>query len=271
MIVRQRDNLVWHRTNALLRASIVKGALRPFSDHVLVNEYPKSGGSWMAQMLGEALEMPFPRNRLPTFGSAIMQGHYLGSSGLRRKVVVWRDGRDVAVSWYYHFVVGHELTSRRANAIVRELTGYREDESDEVNFRRALSHFLEHPRFPQFTWAEFADRWANASDCVHVRYEDLKSDAQGELMRVFGALTGRVLEESRARQIVDRFSFAAQAGRKPGEEGRKSYLRNGVVGDWKSYFDAEASRLFAVRAGHALVALGYESDDNWVELQGAGI
>ena len=38
----------------------------------VVNEYPKSGGSWVAEMLSEALGVPFPRNRLPMLRSSIL-------------------------------------------------------------------------------------------------------------------------------------------------------------------------------------------------------
>ena len=74
----------------------------------IVNEYPKSGGTWVGQMLGRALRVPFPRNRFPVLRPSIMHGHYLRPWGMKNVVVVWRDGRDVMVSWYYQNLFSHE-------------------------------------------------------------------------------------------------------------------------------------------------------------------
>ena len=74
----------------------------------IVNEYPKSGGTWVGQMLGRALRVPFPRNRFPVLRPSIMHGHYLRPWGMKNVVVVWRDGRDVMVSWYHQNLFSHE-------------------------------------------------------------------------------------------------------------------------------------------------------------------
>jgi hypothetical protein len=81
-------------SNALLRIGMVhmlSGAIPLY----IVNEYPKSGGTWVGQMLGRALRVPFPRNRFPVLRPSIMHGHYLRPWGMKNVVVVWRDGRDV--------------------------------------------------------------------------------------------------------------------------------------------------------------------------------
>ncbi|CAN0599964.1 unnamed protein product, partial [Laminaria digitata] len=146
-----------------------------------VNEYPKSGGSWLAQMLGDALNLPFPRNRLPMWRSSILHGHYMAQTHIPKTVLFWRDGRDVAVSWYYHFVVGHSLTSQAAIETVRREAGIKNPEDIEESFLPALTYFLDGPRHPRFTWASFVDRWADDDSAVHVKYEDMKKDAALQL------------------------------------------------------------------------------------------
>jgi hypothetical protein len=96
--------------NEVIRAGLVhllSGALPLY----VVNEFPKSGGTSVGQMLGRALRVPFPRNRLPVLRTSIMHGHYLSPRAMKNVVVAWRDGRDVMVSWYHQQFVPHEWTN----------------------------------------------------------------------------------------------------------------------------------------------------------------
>jgi len=262
--IKQRDHIVWHRLNALTRSGLVRGLGKGFADHCLVNEYPKSGGSWAAQLLSDALGLPFPRNRLPMLQSSILHGHYMIASPLDMKVVFWRDGRDVAVSWYYHYVFGVDKASQRAVEFVRRDAGIDDPENVEVSFLPALDYFLTRSRYPRFTWAAFVDRWATDASCVHVRYEDLHTDTVGELRRMVNSLTGADLPVEDARAIVDKYSFRRQSGREQGQLNKKSYLRKGIVGDWRNHFSKEARDLFNHKAGAQLIRLGYEPDESWV-------
>src|ERR671916_739770 len=91
---------IYEKENELIRAGMVhllSGALPLY----VVNEFPKSGGTWVGQMLGRALGVPFPRNRLPVLRPSIMHGHYLDPRGMKNVVVVWRDGRDEQITGYH--------------------------------------------------------------------------------------------------------------------------------------------------------------------------
>jgi hypothetical protein len=63
--------------------------------------------------------------------------------------------------------------------------------------------------------------------------------------------------------VVDEFSFERQAGRPSGQEDRTSFLRKGVVGDWRNQFSQEAREVFDRYAGEELILLGYEKDRQW--------
>jgi hypothetical protein len=108
-------------------------------------------------------------------------------------------------------------------------------------------------------------RWRGRKEATHVRYEDLRRDTAGELRRIVLGLTGERLSPEEAGAIAEEFSFERQAGRQPGEENRKSFLRKGVVGDWRSHFSPEARETFDRYAGDELILLGYERDRAWVE------
>jgi hypothetical protein len=229
----------------------------------VVNEFPKSGGTWVGQMLGRALDVPFPRNRFPVLGSQIMHGHYLSPRGMENVVVVWRDGRDVMVSWYHQQLIPHEYNAAQVARSRREL---RLKDYDDV--RANLPLFIEYaftrPHSPAFSWTEFVRRWHRREGVVHVRYEGLRRDTPGELRRIVAELTAKELSPRRAEAIAEEFSFERQSGRKRGEEDKKSFLRKGVVGDWRNVFTREARKVFDRYAGEELVLLGYEEDRAWV-------
>ena len=266
-MIQQRNNVLWHKLNGGLRLALVKGLANSWTDNIIVNEYPKSGGSWPAQMIAEATNLPFPNNRLPTWRSSILHGHYNAKVNIPKRMVVWRDGRDVMVSWYYHLVVGHEYTNPAAMHTVRKQAGITDPENLEESFPLALIYFLKGPRYPRFTWASFVDKWADEPNAVNVKYEDLKTDAQGELKRIVHELTGEVLEDLRTKEIVDKFSFKKQTGRAPGAENKKKYMRKGIVGDWKNHFSPASRAMFDEFAGKQLIKLGYETDNSWVQAE----
>ena len=249
----------------------VEGAVRYAMVHLLsgvlplyiVNEYPKSGGTWFSQMLGAALGVPFPRHRFPALRSSIMQGHYLDGWGMRNVVVVWRDGRDVMVS-FYHFCL-FELPHGNAELVAEVRRDLPFQDYGDVS--RNLPAFIEYAftrhQHPRFSWSEFVRRWHDAAGVVPTRYESLREDPAGELRRVVGVLTGRELPPARAREIAEAYSFERQSGRRAGVEDRHSFFRKGVVGDWKAHFSKEARAVFDHYAGAELIALGYERDRTW--------
>lgn len=257
------ERFLFGRPNEWLRLGMVH-LLPGVVPLYVVNEFPKSGGTWVGQMLGRALDVPFPRNRLPMLRPSIMHGHYLSPFGMMNATVAWRDGRDVMVSWYHQCLSPHEYNDEQVKQARRELPF-----ADYGDVYGNLPAFIEwaftRPSAPRFTWSDFVRRWHTREDAVHVRYEDLRRDPAGELDRMVEELTGDRIGPESAREIADAFSFEKQAGRKSGEENTKSFLRKGVVGEWKERFSPEARRVFDRYAGEELVLLGYEKDHAWVE------
>jgi hypothetical protein len=254
---------IYDRENELIRVGLVhllSGAVPLY----VVNEFPKSGGTWVGQMLGRALGVPFPRNRLPVLRPSIMHGHYLSPLGIKNVVVVWRDGRDVMVSWYHQQLIPHEWNECQVRRSRSELPL-----EDYGNVYENLPAFIDYafsrPHSPGFSWADFVRRWHGCKGAVHVRYEDLRGESARELRRVVLGLTGRRLSPDEATAIVEEFSFERQAGRRAGEEDKGSFLRKGVVGDWRNHFSPEARVVFDRHAGDELILLGYERDRAWVE------
>lgn len=231
----------------------------------VINEFPKSGGTWVGQMLGRALGVPFPRNRFPVLRPSIMHGHYLSPFGIKNAVAVWRDGRDVMVSWYHQQLFPHEHHNDAQVERTRREVPFKNYENVYENLPAFIEYAFTRPHSPSFSWTDFLHRWHNLDNVVHVRYEDLRRDAPGELRRVVRELTGRRLDVEEAAAIADEFSFERQSGRRSGKEDKKSFLRKGVVGDWKEHFSQEAREVFDRHAGRELILLGYEKNHEWVK------
>lgn len=252
------------KLQAFLRYSMVHFLSGKLSLYI-VTEYPKSGGTWLGQMVGRALDLPFPRNQFPLFCSSIMHGHYLSPWGIKNVVVIWRDGRDVMVSWYYHCLFKNERANAPLVDIVRKDLSFTDYENIYKNLPTFIDYSFTRQRHPRFSWADFVRRWYGRDKVVYVYYERLRQNTVSELQRVVFELTGKVLKEERAAKIVEEFSFFRQSGRLPGQENIGSFMRKGLVGDWRNHFSREACELFDRYAGNELLLLGYERDRMWVK------
>lgn len=256
---------IWAKYNGLLRYCLAH-TLSKNLPLFIINEYPKSGGSWIGEMLGEALAVPFPRNQLPVLRSSILHGHMMHSWNMHNVLLVWRDGRDVLISLYFHSVFENDRQNARLVAQCRADLGF----SDYRDIRANLAPFMEYvfvrKRHPRMSWMDFVNRWVDSSSrYVQVRYEDMRARPIDELQRISHQLSGKRLDRSRAESIVDAHSFAKLSGRAEGVENAQSFMRKGIVGDWKNYFDQDARVLFCQYAGKELIKLGYEQDNLWVE------
>jgi len=259
----KRRSLIWHKYNALLRYVMMHTATRVFPLYI-VNEYPKSGGSWIGEMLSDALHVPFPRNRLPVPGRCILHGHVMQSWNMHNVLLVWRDGRDVLVSQYYHWLFRNDRDNARLVDICRRDLNFSDYEDVRANLPAFMEYVYERKRHPRMSWADFVDRWVDCASCVHVRYEEMRSTPVEELCRIASRLGGKELDPGDAANIVDAHAFEKLSGRLAGEENTRSFMRKGMVGDWNNYFSKEARELFHGYAGAALVKLGYETDDAWL-------
>lgn len=256
-------NTVIRRVNSAWRTVLVRG-LAPTFGSVVVNEFPKSGGTWIGQMVAQSLRMRFPRNQVPGLNGVVLHGHYLDVSERLRHVIVWRDGRDVMVSWYFHCLVENERDNARLVRRVTRDLGIKDIADVATHLPTFIEYAFTRIHHPRFTWAGFVRRWSQSQTAISVRYEDVRRDPSGELRRIVWQLTGLELCEDRSVRIADDFSFARLAGRSPGAEVQSSFMRKGIVGDWRNVFSASARQVFAHYAGAELRRLGYESDDRWI-------
>jgi hypothetical protein len=182
---------------------------------------------------------------------------------MRNVLVVVRDGRDVMVSFYYHCLFKNERFNARLVEITRREVPFSDYHLVEKNMAKFIEYKFTRKKHPRFTWSQFVNSWMDKRITV-IKYEDLLNHPVKELSRTISEITGDNPDEERLRVIVDKYSFKNVGKRNPGEENKYSFLRKGIVGDWKNVFGRDAKELFNYYAGRELIKLDYEKDESWV-------
>ncbi len=249
----------------------------------LVTEFPKSGGSWIGQLISGYFDIPFPRNNFPRFGMSVVHGHYLPKNKINKtKKIFWmvRDGRDVVVSSYYYYLFPNERNKKNPKDMLyyKSRLHFKEIEDIKRNLPEYIKFIFTHKpnvitRFGfEGNWAGFNREWveycsdsAPNGQLIRIPYESLLDDTEKELKRIIGFASDEEIDNHKIKEIVQRFSFKNQSGRRRGEENKISFLRKGIAGDWKNKFSREAAEIFDHYAGEMLIELGYETDRDWVK------
>lgn len=161
-----------------------------------------------------------------------------------RYVVLYRDLRDVAISYFYYV---------RQTPWHPEFPAYRG-----LDLEHGLALFAETMLPAYIAWVRSWRANRDPELSLELRYEDMLGDPRGTLTRVTEhyrlAATAEEIEA-----IVDRHSFKRLAeGRSQGEQSESSFFRKGVAGDWKNQFTPALVNLYEARMGAFLDETGYE-------------
>ena len=268
MIVKQILTRCRLRLNGRVRMAMVLKLPGSGAPKVVVTEHPKSGGTWLSQMLGEYLGIPNPRNRMHPRRRCILQGHFLRVADAHDTIVLWRDGRDVMVSHYYFHLFYRDAVIPGWSQLHCKHLGI----EDARDIQRYLPRFIEYcyadgpPR--RMNWSSFTNVWKNRDGYVEARYEALLACPEHELKKILGYLSADDIDEVKLKDCIAKFSFEnVSGGRKPGEEDPRGFVRKGIVGDWKNKFTREAREVFDYYGGQTLIDLDYEADHAWVDAE----
>lgn len=266
--VRQLMQKISNRVNQHVAAR--HGESFPF---YYVIEYPKSGGTWLGRMIADVLQVPFPMKSIfPVGCSSVLHSHWPYKPRLKRVAYLYRDGRDVMVSAFFHRMRNIKLGDYpQHNQVKSHYDAVFGPGYDPENARPLLAKFIrdlyKNHWGTDWTWTQHIEMWYRPQerpDIAYVSYEQLRTDCAAHLGRVIEHLTGKPVEPWRIDMAVEKFSMERQTGRKTGEENRAHFIRKAVVGDWKNHFRRDAAEVFNELAGKTLIKLGYEPDDAWV-------
>lgn len=233
---------------------------------ILVTEFPKSGGSWFCQMISDATEIPFPRNITPPLKQGVMHGHHLFNPRMKKAVHVLRDGRDVMVSAYFHFLFDNSHNQSRGVRKHRKNLNFQNYDDAITNMPKFIEYMFE--QYPSermhFSWSEIVNNTElHKSKICRIKYEELLETPVECLKRVLRFYQFSPKNETYLEAIVNKYSFKNLSNRNPGQENRKSFVRKGISGDWKNYFNEEACEVFKRYAGKELILSGYERNMDW--------
>jgi hypothetical protein len=260
---------LWQIQMDALQRLIMRHTLADTVPLYLVPEFPKSGGSWFCQMLSSYLGVPFPRNERPAlFEASVLHGHFLYDSSFENVFCVVRDGRDIMVSAYHHYLFHHDRNPPQSILYHRRHVPF----DDYENLRANLPAFIEYmfegrwARFFRFGWDDFVRSYLEA-DVAMIKYEEMLDDAAHAVGRIVDEVLGIEPDVDDLKAIEWQYSFENQTGRERGEEDNESFIRKGIAGDWKNHFTREACETFDALGGDELIALGYEDDRSWIDRQ----
>lgn len=253
-------------------------SISQINNSVLIVEYPKSGGTWLGQLISNYLKIPFPRNTLPKFKRSLYHSHYLPKYRIlknRNIIYLVRDGRDVIVSLYYHQLLWNEKNKLSPKDVKYHRSKVPFDDFE--NVKKNMAAFIKYTfndkpsKLQHFTymgnWYDYNKSWLEklkTHDNIYLlKYEDLLISPNDTLERMFSGFFQIKMDEELLNQIINKFSFENQTKRKKGEEDNNSFLRKGIQGDWKNYFGDEEKKLYKKYTKTLLIDLNYEKDNNW--------
>jgi hypothetical protein len=262
-----RSNLAI-KSDAALRFFMVN-TLSKILPLYIVTEYPKSGGSWLSQMISAYLDIPFPRNRYPKLEVSLMHGHMPYSPFMSNVLCLHRDGRDIMVSLYYHSLFQNDKNSPLLVERMRSSLKFTDYDDITSNLPKFMEFVFERDaksKSPfRFTWPSFVQGWHD-STAIALKYESLISDGVNTLQGALRAVTKDDVDLDKLTKVYETYSFRNQSNRESGNENTTSFLRKGQPGDWINKFDKRSAILFNELAGDELILLGYEKDDSWIDL-----
>jgi hypothetical protein len=171
-------------------------------------------------------------------------------------VFMYRDLRDVAVSWAHHVTVRNKPTLHPAKQFFQLIEA-------EGDFEDVLLSVIEGiPPLPGVVehWEDFAP-WLDEDWILPVKYEDMLHNPEEVAERVFFYLVERSCEvrqkEYRVSERVEGLYKAMADATRRREESLT--FRRGVAGGWKDEFTLRVAEAFVAHGGHEwLVKLGYE-------------
>jgi len=241
-----------------------------YEDDVFLVSYPKSGNTWLRFLLGNYISgnqcdfsnahliMPdihynpeqcakIPRPR-------IIKSHYPYVSEYNNVIYLVRDGRDVAVSYYFYSIKFGIITQ-------------------ETTFSEFLRLFNRGWVVDFGLWGDHVNSWLDhkVDNFLLIKYEDLKRDPANELKRVIQFCSLR-LDEQRVVSAIEASSFERMKKLEVEQINQYDvfersdhsipFVRNGVSGESKKFFTERLYREFIDIHGTALQRLNYTSSKN---------
>lgn len=261
-------------TSSILRRPIVWYRHHKYwtSDDVIIDEYPKSGITWLRFLVYEALTRRpatwpdvnsaitdrSPAEPILSGGRRVIPSHEAYRRSYRKAIYLVRDARDI-VSSEYAYQKGLGIFAGDFDAFIRAfVTG------------KVSGYGAWHKHIA--SWLDAAD--AGKVDLLVVRYEDMRANPEAKLAEIVrfcgaeadpavirAAVVNNSLENMRAKEDAARRTMPA-SGKRPLRKmqdagGRNRFVREGAIAGWRGRLSEQQIRVIETHAGDALRRLGY--------------
>ena len=216
-----------------------------FFKFILVVEYPKSGGTWLSQIISEYFEIPFARNQMPLLKKSLIHGHYLPNYGIINNInpiiFLIRDGRDVMVSLYHQYLILNDKNKLNQKDIYyyRSKLKFEDYNCVKDNLPKFMEFIFTHKpsKFQHFTymgnWNSYNQKWFSwyryGYKNIHIiKYESMLNDTSTTISQLLKSIGEQNVKKAKLKQIIHKYSFINQSKRIPGVEDKSSFLRKGI-------------------------------------------
>lgn len=166
-----------------------------------------------------------------------------------RYVVLYRDLRDVAISYYFY---------------VRQTPWHPEYPIyASLSLSEGLQTFAERTLLPFAAWVCSWHQNHDPTMSLLLRYEELLEAPINVMTQVAQHFELDSAPET-IEKIVQTHRFERlSGGRKQGRQSQNSFFRKGVAGDWQNHLTAETKESYKQLIGEFLIEFGYEDDKSW--------
>lgn len=168
----------------------------------------------------------------------------------KKCIYVYRDGRDLLLSYYFYTKMFSSPTD-----VIIEPIGKRHDLASRttkpIEFDRSeLSDFLQ---AHSFEWASHVTSWLKDKEIYGVRYEALHNGFTEMLNDIanYLAIQPVVSFDSVQQEYVNEF-------RKYFLNNNQQFFRKGIIGDWHNYYTKHHIAIITEIAGDILKGVGYQ-------------
>ena len=225
----------------------------------LVAEYPKSGGTWLTQMLGDLTDLHYYRNSTPELKSCILHGHHNYNNCFYKPIFITRDYRDIIVSFYHHMILGSFIPEKER---IRNIKKIGISDPSDVSFNlQSFIDYLENKKrinLKKSSWTSMTKSYLNNIKKVHiVKYEDLV-DNPHKVLKACIDFWGYSVSKNKIEKVIHKYDFKNQTKRGLGESKKGDFLRKGGYGDYKNYFSKDLSEKIFKENEYLFKLLDYE-------------
>jgi hypothetical protein len=213
-------------------------------------------------MLSDAMQIPFPMHKPLTRKPALVHGHFLNRTGLKNVFVLWRDPRNIFVSYYFHCYFKNEHYNSVLVERMKKALPFSDYQNIYDNLPEFINFLCERPISPNYTWMDFVTNWHGQAGIIEGKYEDFRKDTMESLEKVVYKFSEGRPSERNLQAIIDRYDFdkmkaAADLSIKKSGTQVKSFIREGSIDGWKAHFSKDSQELVEKNCSRQMVSLGY--------------